>query len=161
FKHGSYPDDRYATDGKYPNMTGDQLKLSGIRQDFDPSTGQPIVLLSFTSKGNKTFLQVTKNEAVRGQIANLGSSCGTTCAFAIVLDNQIRSWPAIDPTKNPGGIDPRGTGAEITGIGSVNEAQQLALVLQTGALPIPFQTIEQTDVSATLGKDSLNEAYRA
>ncbi|HZT17559.1 MAG TPA: protein translocase subunit SecD [Gaiellaceae bacterium] len=161
FKHGSYPGNRYATDGKFPNMTGKDLKLSGIRQDFDPSTGEPVVLMQFTGHGNSVFHQVTKNEAVRGEIQNLGSSCGETCAFAIVLDDELRSWPAIDPTVNPGGIDPTGTGAEINHIGSIKEAKDLALVLQTGALPINFVTVERTDVSATLGKDSLKQAEYA
>ena len=61
----------------------------------------------------------------------------------------------------PNGIDPTGSGAEITGIGSAKEASDLAFVLQTGALPINFVTQEQTDVSATLGKDSLNQARDA
>jgi SecD/SecF fusion protein len=161
FKHGSYPDDRYATDGKYPNMTGNELDLSGIRQDIDPSSGGPVVLMQFTSKGNKTFLQVTRNEAQRGAATGQGANCSATCAFAIVLDNQLRSWPAIDPTQNPGGINPAGTGAEINNIGSSSEAKDLALVLQTGALPINFVTIEQTNVSATLGKDSLSQAWKA
>jgi SecD/SecF fusion protein len=162
FKHGSYPNDRYATDGKYPNMTGAELNLSGVRQDFDTSSGEPIVLLSFKGKGAKTFLQVTNNEATRGTINGLdANSCGATCAFAIVLDNEIRSWPAIDPSTNPHGIDPRGTGAEINNIGSLSEAKTLALVLQTGALPVRFNTVEQTEVSATLGKDSLRQAYEA
>jgi SecD/SecF fusion protein len=160
FKHGAYPNDRYATDGRYPNMTGKDLKLSGVRQDFDPN-GEPIVTLSFTGHGNKVFKQVTENEAVRGQISGQGSSCGNTCAFAIVLDNEIRSFPTIDPTQNPRGIDPRGTGAEINHIGSLSEAKQLALVLQTGALPVQFKTLERTDVSATLGKDSLKQAQNA
>jgi SecD/SecF fusion protein len=161
FKHGSYPNDRYATDGQYPNMSGGELKLSGVRLDFDPTTSRPIVLLAFNGKGNKTFLQVTKNEAVRGQIQNQGSNCGATCAFAIVLDNELRSWPAIDPTQNPNGIDPRGSGAEINNIGSLSEAKKLALVLQTGALPVKFVPLERTDVSATLGKDSLKQAQNA
>jgi SecD/SecF fusion protein len=161
FKHGSYPNDRYATDGKFPNMTGTDLKLSGIRQDFDPTTSQPIVLLQFTGHGNSVFHQVTKNEAIRGTINNEGKNCGEDCAFAIVLDNQLRSWPAIDPSSNPDGIDPTGTGAEINNIGSVSEAKNLALVLQTGALPINFVTVERTDVSATLGKDSLKQAEYA
>jgi SecD/SecF fusion protein len=160
FKHGNYAD-RYATDGKYPNMTGRELKLSGVRQDFDPQGGA-IVLLAFNGKGNKTFLQVTKNEAQRGAILGLtNNNCGAPCAFAIVLDNEIRSWPAIDPGTNPGGIDPRGTGAEINNIGSTSEAKQLALVLQTGALPVQFKTLEQSEVSATLGKDSLKQAQNA
>src|SRR5262249_7292049 len=65
FKKGAYPNDRY---GPFPNMTGQDLKLSGTRQDFDPTTGDPVVLMQFTGKGNKKFHEVTKNEAVRGQI---------------------------------------------------------------------------------------------
>ncbi len=141
FKHGTYRRDRYATDGKYPNMTSADLDASTVRQDFDPSSGQPIVLLSFTDKGNRTFQQVTRNEAVRGAITGQGANCGATCAFAIVLDDEIRSWPAIDPRQNPHGIDPRGSGAEINNIGSLAEAKQLALELQTGGFPVDIAVI--------------------
>jgi len=162
FKHGAYPNDRYAVpDGKYPNMTGTELNLSGVRQDFDPTTNEPIVLLSFTHHGDQAFAAVTKNEASRGQINGSGANCGWQCAFAVVLDNQIRSWPAIDPTQNPNGINPVGTGAEINHIGSLSEAKDLAVVLQTGALPVSYRTLERTDVSATLGKDSLHQAWLA
>jgi len=155
FKHGSYPDDRYATDGQYPNMTGKELSLSGTRQDFDPSTAQPVVLMQFTHKGNKTFHQVTKDEATRGSIV------GTQQHFAIVLDDEIRSYPSIDFKQYPDGIDPTGGGAQITGMASLTEAKNLALVLQTGALPVNFVPLERTDVSATLGKDSLVQARDA
>jgi SecD/SecF fusion protein len=155
FKNGAYPNDRYATDGRYPNMDGNQLSLSGTRQDFDPTTGEPVVLMQFKSKGNKIFKEVTKNEAIRGSIQQSPQH------FAIVLDNEIRSWPQIDYTQNPQGIDPTGTGAQITGLQSLKEAQNLALVLQTGALPVNFVTLERTDVSATLGKDSLKQARNA
>src|SRR5581483_2108390 len=47
------------------------------------------------------------------------------------------------------------------GLASLSEAKNLALVLQTGALPVKFATIERTDVSATLGKDSLKQARNA
>jgi SecD/SecF fusion protein len=164
FKHGSYPTDRYATDGKYPNMTGKDLKASAVRADFDQNN-QPIVLLGFSHHGNQVFKQVTKNEATRGKIVGASSNAGCdTCAFAIVLDNEIRSYPTIDPSQNPQGIDPTGTGAQIT-FGNQSSAQseskQLAVVLQTGALPVQFKTLEQTDVSATLGKDSLKQAQNA
>jgi SecD/SecF fusion protein len=154
FKHGPYPNDQY---GPYPNMTGTELKLSGTRQDFDPTTGDPVVLMQFTGKGNKAFFKVTKNEAVRGSIR------GTPQHFAIVLDDQIRSFPQIDYTDSSvsGGINPAGTGAQITGMASLKEAQNLALVMQTGALPVNFIPLERTDVSATLGKDSLGQAKNA
>ena len=79
--------------------------------------------------------------------------------FAIVLDGQIQSYPQIDFSQYPDGI--AGTSAQITGIGSIGEAKNIALVLQTGALPVNFVQIERTDVSATLGKDSLNQAMKA
>jgi SecD/SecF fusion protein len=151
FKHGPYPDDRY---GPYPNMQGTDLKLSGTRADIDPTQG-PVVLMQFTGKGNKLFHKVTRNEAIRGSIA------GTPQHFAIVLDNEIKSWPQIDYKNLPDGIDPTGTGAQITGLASFNEAKNLALVLQTGALPVTFVPLERTDVSATLGKDSLTQARNA
>ncbi len=44
---------------------------------------------------------------------------------------------------------------------TLTEAQNLALVLKYGALPIPFKRVEQTNVSATLGKDSLSQAKTA
>jgi SecD/SecF fusion protein len=154
FKHGAYPNDRY---GPYPNLTGKELNLSGTRQDFDPTSGQPVVLMQFNGKGNKEFFKVTRNEGLRGQIKRASQH------FAIVLDNEIRSFPQIDykdPSVN-NGINPAGSGAQITGIQSLKEAQNLALVLQTGALPVKFVPLERTDVSATLGKDSLKQAQNA
>src|SRR3954468_6214101 len=138
-----------------PQMTGSDLKLSGTRQDFDTTTNQPNVLMQFTGSGSHKFQQVTSAEWLRGKARNSPQH------FAIVLDNQIRSFPQIDYTDSSlaGGIG--GGSAQITGIASIGEAKDLALVLQTGALPVNFQQIERTDVSATLGKDSLSEAKKA
>src|SRR4029077_15779818 len=137
FKNGPYPNDQ---NGPYPNLTGKELKLSGTRQDFDPSTGEPVVLMQFNGKGNKEFFRVTRNEGLRGQIRKASQH------FAIVLDNEIRSFPQIDYTDSSvnNGINPAGTGAQITGIQSLKEAQNLALVLQTGALPVKYVPLERT-----------------
>jgi SecD/SecF fusion protein len=138
-----------------PQMTGNMLDLGGTRADVDPSTNQPVVLMKFTGKGNKAFRDITRAEAQRGR------ALGTPQHFAVVLDNQIRTWPQINYDELPNGIDPTGSGAQITGLSSASEAKSIALVLQTGALPVKFNTVERTDVSATLGKDSLSQAYRA
>jgi len=145
-----------------PEMTGGDLKLSGTRQDFDPQSNQPIVLLSFTNHGRKMFGEITRREAERGKLLSntIGQGQQINQHFAIVLDREIKSWPQIDWKQNPNGI--QGTnGAQITGSFSVKEAKDLALVLQTGALPVKFVTLDQTAISATLGKDSLQEAKRA
>src|SRR5439155_16210164 len=129
--------------------------------DFDPNSNLPIVTMSFTGKGKKIFHDITRAEAQRG---SLNGNCSSAQQpppnaqhFAIVLDRQIQSVPYIDYCKNPDGI-PGDNGAEIDlgQGGSIGEAKQLALVLRTGALPYNFKQLERTDVSATLGKDSLN-----
>jgi SecD/SecF fusion protein len=152
--------------GGIPEMTGTDLKLSGTRADIDPNTSQPVVLMQFTGHGKKVFHNITRQEAQRGSLACQGASSAQDiqrCAqhFAIVLDNQVQSVPYIDFKRNPDGI-PGDNGAQIDmGGGSLGDAKKLALVLQTGALPVTFTTAERTDVSATLGKDSLSQAKKA
>jgi SecD/SecF fusion protein len=143
-----------------PEMTGADLKLDGTRQDFSQTQG-PIVLMQFTDSGGGKFHDITRDLAARGQ-----SASGTVQdpeqalqSFAIVLDREIKSAPTVDWKTNPDGI--AGGAAEITGIGDVGEAQDLALVLQTGALPVDFEQIDLTEVSATLGHESLRQAITA
>jgi SecD/SecF fusion protein len=141
-----------------PEMTGEDLKLSGTRADFDTSPGGgggPIVLMQFTDAGGDKFQRITAAEWVRGKIRQ------TPQHFAIVLDREIRTFPQIDYTDSSlsGGIG--GGSAQITGIESIDEAKNIALVLQTGTLPVKFVTLERTDISATLGEDSLKEAWKA
>ena len=148
-----------------PEMTGEDLRLSGTRQDFDTQSGQPIVSMQFTDSGGDKFGEITAREAQRGKLKfnTLGGGQGDyrnfVQHFAIVLDRQIKSWPSIDFRDNPNGI--RGNAAQITGIGELGEAQDIALVLQSGALPVTFQTLESTTISASLGQDSLAEAKLA
>ena len=139
---------------KIPELTGNDLKLSGTRADLDPNSNQPIVLMQFTGKGGKQFHEITRQEAFRGKLKRSPQH------FAIVLDREIKSFPQIDYTQYPDGIDPI-NGAQITGLRDFKEAKDIALVLQTGALPVNFVPIERADVSATLGKDSLHQALKA
>jgi SecD/SecF fusion protein len=147
-----------------PEMTGNQLKLSGTRADIDTQTNQPVVLMQFTGAGKKAFHRITQREAQRGAVGgdcNQGKPPPNVQHFAIVLDRQIQSTPYIDYCVNPDGI-PGDNGAQIDMGGSgLGDAKKLALVLQTGALPVEFKTAERTDVSATLGKDSLTQAKKA
>jgi SecD/SecF fusion protein len=154
-----------------PEATGADLKLGDIRADIGSGNQGNVVLLGFKSEGAKKFHEITAAEAARGQFNANAAGQGNTNDlnvvtqfaqhFAIVLDGELRSTPYIDYKQNPNGIDPTGTGAEISNIESFGDAKNLALVLQTGALPVKFEQIERTDVSATLGKDSLREAKTA
>jgi SecD/SecF fusion protein len=141
-----------------PQMTGEDLKLSGTRADFDTSpggAGRPIVTMEFTGGGSKKFEQITRDEWIRGKLRQQPQH------FAIVLDREIKTFPQIDFTDSSlsGGIG--GGRAQIEGLDSFQEAKDIALVLQTGALPVKFETLDRTDISATLGKDSLREAWKA
>jgi SecD/SecF fusion protein len=142
-----------------PEMKGVDLKLSGTRQDFDTTSGEPIVLMQFTKDGTEKFGDITRELAQRGKRVSFGGQ-DQFQHFAIVLDNEIRSWPSIDFNENPNGIS-GSNGAQITGMAGLNEAKDLAIVLQTGALPVEFQTLEETQISATLGEDSLRQAWQA
>ena len=144
--------------GEIPQMTGEDLKLSGTRADYDTSPsggGLPIVTMEFTGRGADRFEAITSAEYVRGRLR------GAPQHFAIVLDREIRTFPQIDYTDSSlaGGIG--GGRAQIQGLDSIDEAQDIAIVLQTGALPVKFETLDRTDISATLGKDSLREAWLA
>jgi SecD/SecF fusion protein len=143
-----------------PEMTGADLKLDGTRSDIRSGEGA-VVLMEFTDEGGDKFHDITKELAARGRIAagSVEDPQDALQSFAIVLDREIKSAPTVDWNDNPDGI--AGGAAEITGIGNISEAKDLALVLQTGALPVEFEQIDLTEVSATLGKDSLREAITA
>ncbi len=156
-----------------PEASGKDLNNGAISAQIGTQAGQgnAFVQLGFKSEGNKKFHDITRAEATRGSIAANAAGQGSSNDpnvvqqyaqhFAIVLDGKLQSTPYIDYKQNPDGIDPSGGGAEISNIASIGEAKDLALVLKSGALPYKFQQIERTDVSATLGKDSLKQAKTA
>ena len=80
--------------------------------------------------------------------------------FAIALDNELVSIPFINYRENPDGID-GSTGAQISGGFTITSAQDLAKVLKTGALPLRLELISRSQVSATLGKQALNQGLIA
>ena len=154
-KAGGNTDTQYFIYRDEPAMMGDAVKAA--RQAFDPnSPGQkPIVEMDFTDAGGKQFQEITKT------LWDRGSFTGVAQQFAIVLDGKMESDPQIDYTDPglSGGI--QGGKAIITGQFTIKEAKDLALVLNFGALPVKLEAIQSQEVSATLGKDSLNQALYA
>jgi preprotein translocase subunit SecD len=138
-------------------LTGKDLVESDITATTDPSSGAPIVLLSFTGRGGKAFQAITKAEYDRG-LANAGQAAQLNARSqnvineyaghnAIVLDGGLQSTPYIDytdPTLSLG--IPPGNGAEIL-TGSAAEADRLAFVLRSGSLPYTFEKVSQTSCS--------------
>ena len=125
----------------------------------------------FTDQGRSAFQDVTRAIAQRG--ANSAAAAGAIGSvsidqasalsghFAVVLDNVVETRPIINFAENPDGIDGR-TGAQISGgFKDITEAQDLATTLQIGALPINLKLISQTQVSATLGQQALDQGVKA
>ena len=138
--------------GRPPVMTGEAVASAqaGFAQD-----GKPNVSIEFSDEGSKQFQSVTR------ELYRSGLLKGQPQTFAIVLDNQMESDPMID-YANPELRDGISGGAEISG-GSmtVQESKDLAFVLNTGALPVKLEPAYEQQVSATLGKDSLQQALVA
>ncbi|HEU5105616.1 MAG TPA: protein translocase subunit SecD [Solirubrobacterales bacterium] len=148
----------------------DQPALSGNditnpEQAYGPNN-EPLVSFGFTDDGRDAFQEVTRQIAQRGQAQAIGPVSGEEAEqlsghFAVVLDNEVKTRPIINFAENPDGIDGR-TGAQISGgFTNIDEAQELATTLQIGALPISLKLISQTQVSATLGSEALDQGVKA
>lgn len=108
--------------------------LNDAQPGFDQRTGEPIVSFRFNQRGAQRFGELTR--------ANVGKP------FAIVLDNEVISAPVInEPILG-------GTG-QISGRFTVEEANDLAIVLRSGALPAKLQIVQETTVGPSLGADSI------
>lgn len=130
---------------KVPLMTGDAL--SGAKVGYDDFQ-RPKVDMTFNDAGTKRFAEVTEKLATEGAIT------GKVQQMAIVLDDEVQSAPTVKEK-----ID--SSAAEITGNMSLQEVKNIVLVLQTGALPVELETVDKNEISATLGKDSLNQGLIA
>ncbi len=126
-----------------PELTNADFAAGSIRQDIDPQTGEPIISLRFTSTGAKKFTDLTLKLAERGRVVHNrigGAPPNAFQQFTIVIDREIVAAPTISYEDTPHGISGN-SGAQITGIGSIGGAKDLALVLQTGPLPAPFYRV--------------------
>lgn len=107
---------------------------------IDPMSNQPAVSLELKGEGTKKFEEATTKFV--GQV------------IEIKLDEDVLSAPQVrEPIL--------GGKAQITGSFTAVEAQQLADLINGGALPVKLQMIENRTVSATLGKDSLQKSIYA
>jgi len=145
-----------------PALSGTEItNPKAEQQEFGPA-----VTFQFTGSGRQAFQEVTRRIAQRGQARAIGPASGEQAEalsghFAAVLDNEVKTRPIINFAENPDGIDGR-TGAQISGgFNGIGEAQDLASFLQRGALPINLTLISQSQVSATLGSEALDQGIKA
>jgi protein-export membrane protein SecD len=113
-------------------VSGERLEDASV--GFDPQTNAPEVNFRFDSVGGRKFGEVTRE--------NIGRP------FAIVLDDKIISAPVIQAAI-------LGGSGRITGNFSVQEANDLAILLRAGALPAPMSILEERTVGPGLGADSV------
>ncbi|UCF63835.1 MAG: protein translocase subunit SecD [bacterium] len=124
---------------KEPELTGETITdaLPQPGSGYDPgSFGKFEVSLSFNDEGARIFSRVTG--------ANLNKR------LAIILDRKVHSAPTIQAKIRDGR-------ARITGLETMEEAQDLSVVLKAGALPAPVRLLEERTVGPSLGKDSIRK----
>ena len=114
--------------------------LVDAQPGFDSQTNQPIVNFRFDGQGSRKFGKITTD--------NVGK------LFAIVLDNEVISAPIInEPILGGSGM--------ISGSFTVQEANDLAILLRAGALPAPLVILEERTVGPGLGADSIKSGQIA
>jgi preprotein translocase subunit SecD len=127
-----------------PYLIKKRVMLAGdVLSDARVAIGQfndPYVSVTFDAKGAREFDRIT-GENVKKRMA-------------IVLDNTIYSAPVIQERISGGR-------AQITGTFSMEEANNLAIVLRAGALPAPLKIIQDLTVGPSLGRDSIEKGIKA
>ena len=127
----------YVLDAR-PIMTGDNL--TDARPNSSPTEGT-VVEFTLNNEGGRRF----RNETAK-HIKDF---------MAIVLDNRVMGTPPIIQSAI-------GTHGQITmGGGDLQAAQDLALVLRAGALPVPLKVAESRNIGPSLGKDSIQQSIHA
>ncbi|OGC92970.1 protein-export membrane protein SecD [Candidatus Amesbacteria bacterium RIFCSPHIGHO2_02_FULL_47_9] len=118
------------------NLTGADLKIAQVQFGGSSSqiSGQPAVAIQFTPDGAKKFSEITSR--------NIGRP------LAIFLDNNLVSAPIVQQEISAGQ-------AIISGSFTVDSAKNLAIQLNAGALPLPIKIVEQKNIGATLGQESI------
>ena len=129
---------------RIPYLVKKRVMLTGdVLSDARVSIGQfndPYVSITFDGKGGREFERITGDNIKK--------------RMAIVLDNTIYSAPVIQDRITGGH-------AQITGTFSMQEANDLAIVLRAGALPAPLKIIQDLTVGPSLGKDSIEKGVQA
>lgn len=119
-------------------IKGDQL--TDARQTFDQRSNAPVVSIQFDQQGGAKFAKLTTENVNR--------------PFAIVLDGKVLSAPNINEPI-------LGGSAQISGGFTVEGANQLAIALRSGALPVDLKVVEERTVGPDLGADSIRKGLIA
>ena len=114
--------------------------LVGAQQTFDPQTNEPVVSITFDQQGGARFSNLTRENVNK--------------PFAIILDGKVLSAPNINEPI-------LGGSASISGGFTTETANNLAISLRSGALPVDLAVIEERTVGPDLGADSIRSGLLA
>ncbi|KZY55878.1 preprotein translocase subunit SecD [Erythrobacter sp. HI0063] len=114
--------------------------LVGAQQTFDPQTNEPVVSITFDQQGGARFANLTRENVNK--------------PFAIILDGKVLSAPNINEPI-------LGGSASISGGFTTETANNLAISLRSGALPVDLAVIEERTVGPDLGADSIRSGLLA
>ncbi|MEK7545970.1 MAG: protein translocase subunit SecD [Patescibacteria group bacterium] len=123
---------------KNTGLSGKHVRRAQV--EFDPTSNQPMVTLSFNDEGKQLFAEITKRNIQK--------------LVAIYLDGEPISIPRVQQEISEGT-------AVISGDFDFKEAKLLAQRLNAGALPVPIQLLSQQTIGASLGQDSLAKSLHA
>ena len=129
-----------------PILTGKNLKFADARTAAAGSDNWSVAL-EFDGEGGEQFAELTKNLA------------GTGRSLGIFLDGKLISSPVVGVEFAETGIT--GGQAVINGRFTIDEANDLAVQLRGGSLPVPVKIVENRTVGATLGQDSIRRSVWA
>jgi preprotein translocase subunit SecD len=110
--------------------------LTSAKPGFDPQTNEPVVDITFDQQGGARFAKLTQE--------NVGKP------FAMILDGEVLSAPNINEPILSGQ-------AQISGGFTAQAAADLAISLQSGALPVDLKVVDESTISAELGQDSIEK----
>ncbi|MFI6942747.1 protein translocase subunit SecD [Streptomyces sp. NPDC050418] len=127
-------------------LTGEQVKEAEALID-QQGTGGWLVTVDFAGAGTTGWSRLTGAAACH-------PAGDPQRRVAIVLDGKVISSPQVDPSVTCGKGIPGGS-TQITGSFAADEARELALLVNGGALPVPVETVEQRTVGATLGAEAI------
>ncbi|MDX3670823.1 protein translocase subunit SecD [Streptomyces europaeiscabiei] len=128
------------------SLTGQNVKEAAARLDQQAGAGWHVTV-DFKGAGRDGWARLT------GQAA-CAPAGDPSRRIAIVLDDKIISSPQIDPSVAcDSGIS--GGSTQITGSFGADEAKELALLINGGALPVPVESVEQRTVGPTLGAQAI------
>src|SRR5215203_427219 len=135
-----------------PGLTGSALDSATLARD---QQGRREVQMELTSKGAEGFGELSQ-EIVDDALANGRPGRGQ---LAVVLDEDVVSAPVVEQPIYGGQVSINNQG--LPGGLPQKEAEELEVVLQTGALPVNMEVLSVTSIGPTLGSDSLRSGLLA